>query len=139
MNMDMSKIFDGFDPSAYAQEAEQRWGDTGAYGESRRCTASYGADDWKRLRDEQAALYREAARLLQAGTPPESDAATAIADRLRSLIDRWFYPCTREMHAKLADLYEADHRFADNIDKHGGGLTTFLVKAIRANAAVRQR
>ena len=38
------------------------------------------------------------------------------------------------MHRGLADLYENDARFAANIDRHGAGLTTFLVAAIRANS-----
>jgi hypothetical protein len=59
----------------------------------------------------------------------------AIAERHRLSIDRWFYPCNTDMHARLADLYEADSRFAANIDKHGSGLTPYLAAAIRANAA----
>jgi hypothetical protein len=31
-------------------------------------------------------------------------------------------------------MYEQDSRFAENIDKHGAGLTPFLSAAIRANA-----
>jgi TipAS antibiotic-recognition domain len=38
------------------------------------------------------------------------------------------------MHLGLADLYEGDSRFAENIDKYGQGLTAFLAAAIRANA-----
>ena len=38
------------------------------------------------------------------------------------------------MHCGLADMYEADNRFAENIDKAGPGLTKFLVASIRANA-----
>ena len=38
------------------------------------------------------------------------------------------------MHRGLASLYEGDPRFAANIDRHGAGLTAFLVAAIRANA-----
>jgi hypothetical protein len=31
-------------------------------------------------------------------------------------------------------MYEQDRRFAENIDKHGEGLTPFLASAIRENA-----
>ena len=48
---------------------------------------------------------------------------------------RWFYPCSHAMHRGLADMYEADGRFAENIDKFGAGLTPFLSAAIRANAS----
>jgi hypothetical protein len=39
------------------------------------------------------------------------------------------------MHRALADLYEADPRFAKSIGKLGAGLAAFLTAAIRANAA----
>jgi hypothetical protein len=38
------------------------------------------------------------------------------------------------MHASLADVYEADERFAANIDAFGEGLTRWLAAAMRANA-----
>ena len=56
-----------------------------------------------------------------------------IAERHRLSIDRWFYPCGAIAHAGLADLYEADHRFAATIDRHGERLTPFLAAAVRAN------
>ena len=33
-------------------------------------------------------------------------------ERHRLLIDRWFYPCSRAMHAQLGEMYVADPRFA---------------------------
>ena len=57
-----------------------------------------------------------------------------IAERHRLSIDRWFYPCNPQMHSGLADMWEADRRFADNIDKYGAGLTEYLAAAVRANA-----
>src|SRR5690606_5766515 len=59
--MDMKKIFDGFDPSLYEEEAKERWGNTEAWAESQRRARSYGEADWTRMKDEAAALYTEAA------------------------------------------------------------------------------
>jgi DNA-binding transcriptional MerR regulator len=133
--MDTEKLFEGFEPEAYEAEAERRWGGTAAFDESRRRTKRYTPEDWKRHGAEQAAVYADAAALMRAGAAPDSAAATAVAERHRELIDRWFYPCAPALHARLADLYEADARFAANIDEAGGaGLTPFLVAAIRANA-----
>lgn len=133
--MDRKQLFDGFDPERYEAEAEQRWGHTGAFKESKRRTQGYGPADWQRLGEEQAALYADALALLQAGEAPESERARAVAERHRLSIDRWFYPCNAAMHQHLATLYENDARFAANIDRHGAGLTRFLVAAIRANAS----
>jgi DNA-binding transcriptional MerR regulator len=131
--VDMKKIFDGFDPAEYEEEAEQRWGGTEAYEASKRRAASYTEEDWKRFRDEQGAIYADALAAREAGKRPDSPEAMDVAERHRLSIDRWFYPCSPKMHAGLADLWEADDRFRQNIDKHGAGLTAFLAAAVRAN------
>ena len=133
-SMDMKQLFDGFDPSAYEAEAEERWGDTDAYRASAKRTKSYGPDDWRQIKEEQEAIYAGAAAAHQAGHAPESPEAMAVAERHRQSIDRWFYPCSTDMHTNLADMWEADARFAATIDAHGAGLTPFLAAAVRANA-----
>jgi DNA-binding transcriptional MerR regulator len=135
MDIDLKEIFDGFDPSQYDEEAKQRWGHTDAWKESARRTRSYGKAEWQRIQEEQGAIYRDAAAALAAGKAPEDPDALAIAERHRLSIDRWFYPCAHAMHRGLADHYEADARFAENIDRFGAGLTAFLAAAIRANAS----
>jgi DNA-binding transcriptional MerR regulator len=131
--MDMKELVGGFDPSAYEAEVEERWGGP-ALEESKRRVKSYSADDWKRWKAENASIYGDAAAAMRAGVDPTSAAAVDIAERHRQSIDTWFYPCSRAMHAGLADMYEADDRFRASIDKAGEGLTTFLAAAIRANA-----
>ena len=135
--MEMKDMFDGFDPAKYEAEAKERWGSTEAYKESKKRTSRYGADDWKKLEAEQRAIYADAAAAMKAGKAPGDEEVMDIADRHRLLIDRWFYPCSVAMHCGLAAMYEGDERFAENIDKHGEGLTPFLVAAIRANAERR--
>ncbi len=128
--VDMKKIFNGFDPDKYADEVKQRWGDADPRG-----AKSYTEADWKRCMEEQGAVYADAAAAMKSGKAPSDPAAMDIAERHRQAIDRWFYPCSSERHCGLADMYEADQRFQENIDKHGApGLTTFLSAAIRANA-----
>ena len=133
-SMDMKQLFDGFDPSAYEAEVQERWGDTDAYRASAKRTQRYGPDDWRRIKEEQAAIYADAAAAHRAGHAPESPVAMDVAERHRRSIERWFYPCGTDMHANLADLWEADARFAASIDAHGAGLTPYLAAAVRANA-----
>ncbi|TVR87570.1 MAG: MerR family transcriptional regulator [Trueperaceae bacterium] len=132
--MDMQELFDGFDPTQHEAEAQERWGDTDAYRESAKRTKRYGQAEWSQIRDEHAAIYADAVAVLQAGSAPDADEAMAIAERHRQSIGRWFYPCSPTMHAGLADMWEADQRFADNLDRFGAGLTAFLAAAVRANA-----
>jgi MerR family transcriptional regulator, thiopeptide resistance regulator len=57
-----------------------------------------------------------------------------MASKHRLSIDRWFYTCDRTMHAGLANMYEAEARFARSIDTYAAGLTPWWSAAIRANA-----
>lgn len=132
---DMHDLFEGFDPKAYEQEAKERWGHTDAYKESQRRTKRYSAQDWERFRAENAAVTNGLVIAMQAGKQPDDPEVMDLAEQARLIIDRWFYPCSHEMHTRLADMYEADPRFAENIDKAAAGLTPFLSAAIRANAA----
>ena len=133
-SMDVKQIFDGFDPAQYEAEAQQRWGDTEAYQESAKRTKRYGQAEWRQIRDEHAAIYADAVAALRAGIAADAPEAMDVAERHRDSIGRWFYPCSPAMHENLADMWEADPRFAESIDKHGTGLTPFLAAAVRANA-----
>jgi MerR family transcriptional regulator, thiopeptide resistance regulator len=132
--VDLKQIFDGFDPAQYEQEARDRWGHTEAYQESQRRARQYTKQDWLAIKAEMNAVLTDAAAALKADCDPESEDVMDIAERARLTIDRWFYPCSRQMHARLADLYEADERFAANYERRAAGLTAFFATAIRANA-----
>jgi len=137
MGVDFKKLFDGFDPAQYEAEVKERWGGTDAYRVSQQRVAAFNEADWAAIRDEQSAVYRDAWQALQEGVQPGDPKAMDVAERHRRGIER-FYPCNHAMHAGLADMYEADQRFADSMDKYGAGLTTFLSAAIRANARRHQ-
>jgi DNA-binding transcriptional MerR regulator len=134
MTTDMKALFDGFDPAAYEKEAEARWGHTDAYNASNKRVKGRTPEQWAQYRAEDAAIMHALSAALHAGAASHDPAVMDLAEQHRLLIDRWFYPCSKAMHANLADLYEADPRFAQNIDKHAAGLTPFLAAAIRENA-----
>jgi hypothetical protein len=135
--MDSDRVFEGFgdfDHAQYAEEAEQRWGDTDAYRESQKRTKKYSKDDWALIKAESEAVMTSFADLLGAGAEPADPAARAAAERHRQHITRWFYPCDHTMHAGLADMFVADSRFGESFEKRRAGLTAFVAAAIRANA-----
>lgn len=138
-NDDLIALFDGFDPSAFEEEAEQRWGDTDAYAESKRRTAKYSAAQWQAIKAEQEAIEAGFASLLASGRSPDSAEATAAAEAHRAHMTRWFYECTPEIHAGLAEMYTADERFARHYDRRAPGLAAFVRDAILALHAPRQR
>jgi len=118
----------------YADEARERWGDTEAYKESARRTKRYKAEDWAKIKAEGEAVEAAMAALLSSGEAADGPKAMDLAERARLHIDRWFYPCSRAMHAALAEMYTADARFAAHYEERAAGLAAFVADAIRANA-----
>lgn len=119
----------------HAREVGERWGSTEAYQQSMRRARGYSRADWERIREEGEENESRMAELLLAGADPEGEAARAGAEAMRRHIDERFYPCSHRMHAGLADMYEADARFAAHYDERAPGLARFVAAAIRANAA----
>ena len=136
-SMDFTTIFDGFDPADFEAEARQNWGETEAYRHSARRTDRYTDQEWRALKAEQDAIWKAAAAAMRAGQRADGEPALAVAERHRQYICRWFYDLSPDMHARLAELWETDARFADTINSHGEGLTAWLAAAVRA-AADRQ-
>jgi DNA-binding transcriptional MerR regulator len=119
----------------WSDEAEQRWGDTDPYRESRRRTAAYTKEDWKRIKAETDENVAAFAALLRAGAAADGPDAMDQAERHRQHISRHFYACGYPMHRGLADMYLADDRFTANYDSVEPGLAWYVHDAIHANAA----
>lgn len=130
---DVKKMFDGFDHSRYEEEAKQRWGNTDAYKESARRTKQYGPAEWQQIKEQWGAIYAALADLMRAGVAVTDAKVQDLVEQHRLHIDRWFYPCTKDMHKLLGAGYIADPRFTQNIDQAGAGLTQYLSDAIAAS------
>ncbi|MBA0053058.1 MerR family transcriptional regulator [Streptomyces sp. AJS327] len=129
------EVFGDFDPDAYAAEAERRWGGSDAWRESRRRTAAYTKEDWKRVKEEFDALHQRVAELMEAGEPADGRAATDAAEAHRSFLSRTSYDCSHAMHVSLGEMYVADERFTATYEAIRPGLARYLRDAIVANAA----
>lgn len=132
---EMFEVFGDFDPKQYEDEAQQRWGDTDAYKESARRTKRYTKADWQRFKDEGEAQMARMVELFDAGVSPDDERAMDVAEAARLQIDQWFYPCSKQMHVNLGEMYIADPRFTAYYDKHREGLAMWFRDAIKANAA----
>ncbi|MFI9247299.1 MerR family transcriptional regulator [Streptomyces sp. NPDC053086] len=129
------EVFGDFDPDRYADEVEERWGDTEAYRQSQRRTASYTKEDWKRINGEMDAIHHRMAALLGDGVPAVSEAAMDVAEEHRRFITRAYYDCGHEMHACLGEMYVADERFTATYEAVRPGLAVYMRDAIVANTA----
>lgn len=134
---EMKELFgDGFDES-YAAEAEQRWGDTDAWAQSRARTSAYTKADWEAVKAETDAVNAAFVAALVAGEPADSEAAMAAAEAHRRSIHDRFYDVSYAMHRGLGDMYVADPRFTKTYDDLAPGLAAYVRDAIHANAARR--
>ncbi|HEU4732347.1 MAG TPA: MerR family transcriptional regulator [Kofleriaceae bacterium] len=131
--VDVKKMFEGFNHDDYDEEVRARWGNTSAYKESARRTKGYGQHEWDAIRRESEAIHRRLAELMQRGAEPSDPAVQAAVEEHRAHIDRWFYPCSRQMHHGLGEMYIADPRFQANLDQVASGFAQFLRDAIAAS------
>jgi DNA-binding transcriptional MerR regulator len=131
------EVFGSHDPARYDAEAEERWGDTEAWSQSRRRTAAMSKEDWLRVTAEGADLERRFAAALGSGVPADSATAMDLAEEHRQQISRNFYDCPPEVHAGLGRMYVDDERFTAHYERIAPGLARYVSSAVQANAARR--
>jgi DNA-binding transcriptional MerR regulator len=128
------EVFGENDPAQYEAEVEERWGQTDAYAQSRRRTATYSKDDWLQIKEESAGVERRFAEALRSGVAADSEQAMDVAEEHRQHISRWFYDCPPQMHAGLGRMYVEDERFTAHYEQVAPGLAQFVSTAVQANA-----
>jgi DNA-binding transcriptional MerR regulator len=131
---EMLDVFGDDDPTRYAAEAKERWGDTDAYAQSHRRTSQYTAADWQQNKAEAAAVNQAFASAMADGEPADGPRAMAAAQAHRDHIGRWYYDVPAQLHTGLADLYLADPRFTKHYEDVAPGLAQYVHDAIYANA-----
>lgn len=129
------EVFGEVDPDEHAAEADERWGTTDAYAESKRRVASYTKADWLRMKAEGRAVNERLVTAMRGGLAATSPEAMEAAEAHRQQISHWFYDCSLEMHTGLAQMYVADPRFTATYEHVAPGLAQYLHDAIVANAA----
>jgi hypothetical protein len=118
----------------FEAEAKERWGDTDAYKISTARVAKYSESDWETQKAEQQAAVDLFINAMNAGLPADSSEAAEAAEAHRMQIDKWFYPCSHEMHSTLALMYVEDERFAKFYNAQAAGLAQYVHDAIIANS-----
>ena len=124
------KAFDQSKSDEYAAEAKARWGNTDAYRAAEQKRGSQSKDEQAAGDHALMAVFAEFGKLL--GGDPASAEALALAKKLQDTITENYYPCTKEILAGLGEMYTADERFRENIDRAGGaGTAEFAAQAIQ--------
>jgi MerR family transcriptional regulator, thiopeptide resistance regulator len=118
----------------YEREAEERWGGTDAWAQSRKRTARYTKEDWLRIREELAAVDHAFVEAKRSGLPPKAPGAMDAAEAHRRHIHERFYDLGYDGHRALGDMYVADPRFTARYEEIEPGLAEYVRDAIHANA-----
>ena len=124
------EAFDNSEFEQYKAEAEEKWGNTDAYAQHRQKTSGYSKQKWDDLAGEMDAIMAEFALCMKNGESPDSAEARQLVKQLQSHISGNYYNCTDQILAGLGQMYVADDRFRNNIDKHGDGTAEFICEAI---------
>ncbi len=114
----------------YAAEAAEKWGATEAYRESEKRHAAYTGTQEQAIQEEAEEIFRAFAAAMDAD--PAGPEAQALVKRWQDHITARHYPCTKEILAGLGQMYDADERFREHIDRWGDGAARFMSKAIEA-------
>ena len=114
----------------YKTEARARWGTTDAYREHEQKTKNYTKEKWVEANNGLMAIFAEFAACKESGASADSSEAQALVAKLQAHITANYYTCTNEILVGLGQMYVADERFKQNIDKYGEGTAEFASKAI---------
>ena len=126
----MMKAFDNSEFETYKAEAKERWGNTDAYKEHTEKTKNYGKDKWSSLVADMDIILSEFALCMKNGSAPDAEETQNLVKKLQNHITENYYTCTREILSGLGQMYTADERFKNNIDKHADGTAEFISAAI---------
>ena len=127
--MNVMRAFDNSEFEKYKAEVKEKWGKTAAYQEHTERTRDYSEQKWSGLAEGMNQIMAEFACCMK-NEGPDSCAAQKLVKKLQRHITENYYQCTNEILAGLGQMYVADERFKNNIDKHGNGTAAFICAAI---------
>ena len=122
--------FDNSEFEKYKAEAQERWGNTDAYKEHAEKTKNYGMDKWSSLASDMDIIFREFSICMKNGFESGSEESQSLVKKLQNYITENYYNCTKEILSGLGQMYVADERFKNNIDKHADGTAAYVCEAI---------
>jgi len=123
--------FDNSEFEAYKSEAKEKWGNTEAYAEFSEKTKDYSKERFADINTGLEYIFRDFAELMKSGAEPISAEAQALVKKLQKYITENYYTCNDEILKGLGQMYIADERFKNNIDKYADGTAEFASEAIR--------
>ena len=120
-------------------EAKEKWSKTNAYKEYTEKTKNYSKDKWNNLSDRLNVIFAEFAVCMKNDKNPDSDEAQNLVKFLQNHITENYYLCTNITLSELGQMYVADERFKNNIDKHADGTAQFVCESIKIYCSKKEQ
>ena len=123
------EAFDKTNMEQYAAEVKERWGNTDAYKEWEQKGKRKTKEEISKAGERMMELFAELGSLKELS--PEDEAVQEKISMIQKHITDNYYTCTDEILKDLGEMYAADERMKQNIDKAGGeGTAEFARDAI---------
>ena len=126
---EIGKIMGEADFAAHQSEAEERYGDTADWRESRERTASWQSADWRRNAERFHDIERRMIDAIRDGAAPDSERAAGLVEEHREALSE-FFPVTPAKHYLISRAYITDERFRSHYDAQQEGFAQWLADAI---------
>lgn len=130
---EIGEILGEADFAAHQSEAEERYGDTADWRESRERTASWRSADWRQNVERFHDIERRMIDAIRDGVAPDSERAAGLVEEHREALGE-FFPVTPAKHYIMSRGYVHDERFRDHYDSQYVGFAQWLADAIEAVA-----
>ena len=126
----LMSVFDNSEFEKHKLEAQEKWGKTEAYRQHAEKTKHHSKQKCADLAQDMDHIMAEVAICMKTAEKPGSAEAQNLVKTLQNHLTENYYLCTNEILHGLGQMYVADQRFKDNIDKHADGTAAFVCKAI---------
>ncbi len=129
-----ANVMSAFDNSEFEKhkvEAQEKWGKTDAYRQHVEKTKHYSKQNWDDLAEAMDHIMAAFALCMTQANRPDSAEAQTLVKTLQNHITEHYYPCTNEILTGLGQMYVADERFKNNIDRHADGTAAFICEAMK--------
>ena len=122
----------------YNTEVKEKWGQTEAFREHKEKTKDYSKEKRNSLAEDMDNIMQQFSLCMKNGNTPDSIEAQNLVKLLQNHITENYYNCTDQILAGLGQMYVADERFKNNIDKHAEETAEFVSKAIAYKCGEKQ-
>lgn len=126
---EIGAILGDADFATHQEEAEQLYGGSDDWQESRRRTASWSAADWQGNAEAFEQVEKAMIAAIRKGVTPDSEEAAALVASHRELLSA-FFPVTPAKHYVISRSYIHDERFRSHYDSQFDGFAQWLASAI---------